>query len=75
MWSRSEFIKFIAAHERRLIEALYEGFRPDAPEPPPAPEPPAPRKLRQSEQPGISMNELARSIPKRKPPRRPSWER
>jgi hypothetical protein len=24
---------------------------------------------------GVSMNDLARTIPKRRPPRRPSWER
>jgi hypothetical protein len=75
MWTRSEFAKFIIEHERRLIKALYEhGFSSDAPEPPPAPEP-EPRKLRQSEQPGIDMNDMLRSIPKPRPPRKPSWER
>jgi hypothetical protein len=70
MWTRSEFAKFIIEHERRLIKALYEGFKPDAPEPPSRPEP-EPRQLQQSEQPGISMNSIARSIPKLRPPRAP----
>ena len=74
MWTRLEFAKFIIEHERRLIKALYEGFSSDAPEPPPATEP-EPRKLRQSEQPGIDMNDMLRSIPKPRPPRKPSWER
>jgi hypothetical protein len=73
MWSRLEFIKFIAEHERRLITALYEGFKPDAPEPPARPEP-EPRKLRQSEQPGIDMNDMLRSCPRPRPPRRPGQQ-
>lgn len=76
MWTRSEFAKFIIEHERRLITALYEGFKPDAPEPPPAPEPPEPKQLRQSERPGITMNELARraSAARPKPPSRPGQQ-
>jgi hypothetical protein len=72
MWTRSEFAKFIIEHERRLIKAPYEhGFSSDAPEPRPSRPEPEPRQLRQSEQPGISMNELARSIPRPRPPRAP----
>lgn len=58
----------------RLVRLLLQEREPktDAPEPALEPEP---RKLRQSERPGISMNELARSVPKRCPPRKPSWER
>jgi hypothetical protein len=75
VWTRSEFAKFIVAHERRLIEALYEGFKPDAPELRPSrPEPPEPRKLRQSEQAGVDMNDLIRGIPKPRPPRAPGTQ-
>jgi hypothetical protein len=75
VWSRSEFAKFILEHERRLIEALYEGFKPDTPEPrPPRPEPPEPKKLRQSELPGVDMNDLLRSISKPRPPRSPGQQ-
>jgi hypothetical protein len=61
MWTRSEFAKFIIEHERRLIKALYEGFKPDAPEPPPSRPEPEPRKLRQSERPGVDMNDMLRA--------------
>ena len=42
MWTRSEFAKFIIERERKLIEALREGFKPDEPESAPEPEPPPP---------------------------------
>jgi hypothetical protein len=76
MWSRSEFAKFIIEHERKLIRALYEGFKPDAAsEAPAAPEPPGPRKLRQSELPGIDMNSIAREFPRPRRPRAPGTQR
>jgi hypothetical protein len=75
MWASSvELAKAIADELVKVLRP--QQHKNDAPEPRPSrPEPPAPRKLRQSERPGISMNELARSVPKPKPPRRPSWER
>ena len=64
---------------RRAVEALLDIFQASerkdvSPEPPSRPEP-EPRQLRQSEQPGINMNDMLRSIPKPRPPRKPSWER
>jgi hypothetical protein len=41
MWTRSQFARFILEHERLLIKALTEAFKPDEPShPDPAPEPP-----------------------------------
>jgi len=77
MWSRSEFAKFIVERERQLIRALDEGFKPDAASEAPAAPEPEPRKLRQSEQKGIDMNDLLRAADaerRRRPlPRKPSW--
>jgi hypothetical protein len=73
MWTRSQFAKFIIAHERRLIEALAEGFRSDEPEPEPD-EPPPPkrpqyapgsqawfRSLPAPRRDGVDMNSLRRA--------------
>lgn len=73
MRSKAELLRYLFERERALVEFLFE--REDkaaASEPTPEPEP---RKLRQSERPGVDMNDMLRSIPKPKPPRRPSWAR
>ena len=76
MWTRAEFAKFIIEHERRLITALYEhGFGSDAPEPSPSRPEPEPEPAPPARNKGISMNELARSIPPPKFPRSPEEAR
>ena len=67
MKTKEALIKIIVDRLVRLL--LERETKASVPEPLPAPEP---RKLRQSERPGISMNELARCVPKPCPPRRPS---
>ena len=75
MWTRSEFAKFIIERERKLIEALREGFRPDEPESAPEPEPPPPpqnthppgsqqwyRSLRPPAVKGVDMAALGRQV-------------
>jgi hypothetical protein len=62
----------------RAIEGLVrllQDYRPKAKAPEPAPDELEPRALRQSERAGVDMNDMLRSIPKPKPPRKPSWER
>jgi hypothetical protein len=73
MWTRSELIALINTRDM-LIKLITNRERAAVTEPSPAPEPP-PRKLRQSEQPGISMNELARSVSRQRPPRAPGQQR
>lgn len=62
---QSELIKLLTE-----LLALLRAQVPVPSEPEPEPEP-EPRALRRTEQPGISMNEIARSIPRPKPPSRP----
>ena len=68
--TRDEIIKLAV---ERLID-IFELFERKADPPAPAPPELEPRPLRQSEQPGVSMNELARSVPRPKPPRRPGMQ-
>ena len=59
----------------RLVPLIIEYARKDeAPASRPSPPEPEPRKLRQSERPGISMNDLARTVPKPRPPRAPDMQ-
>jgi hypothetical protein len=73
MWTKAELFGFIANRERKA----------DAP-PEPEPSGPVPGSMEWhrarilkdvAEGKAISMNDLARSVPKPKPPKRPSWER
>ena len=87
MWSQNELVKLLIEHQQKLIRLLGAHERKvDAP--PPEPPEPAPRPkfksgtqewYRQLPPPktndGVSMNKLARSVPKPRPPRKPSWER
>lgn len=75
MWTRSELIALITTRDT-LVKLIANREREAAakPEPPPVPEPGEPRKLRQSEQPGISMNSLARTVQRPRPPRAPGQQ-
>ena len=70
MRTRAELIKLAV---ERLLD-VFESFERKADSPAPAPPEPEPRKLRPSEQPGIDMNDLRRSIPRARPPRRPGQQ-
>ena len=70
MLTKSKLLTLPAENNRRLVDLLWSSeTKADAPEP--APEPPAPRKLRQSELPGVDM---LRSIPRPKPPSAPGMQ-
>ena len=87
MWSRAELIALITTRDSLTRLILDRERRAAALEA--DPEPPAPRKspYRPGSQEwfvnlapprkddGVSMNELARRVPKPCPPRKPSWER
>ena len=67
---RDELIKLAV---ERLLD-IFELFERKADPPVSEPPEPEPRQLRQSEQPGVSMNDLARSVPRARPPRRPGMQ-
>ena len=87
MWTRAELVRLIIEHENKLLQLILDHERKvdvSAPEPVRQPEP-APanetyterlyRLAREDAAAGrsISMNDMLRSIPKPKPPRKPSW--
>jgi hypothetical protein len=73
--TNSELIKLLIRQKDELIKFLGAlGYSSDAPEPPPVRPEPEPPRLRPSQQKGVDMNDLLRSIPKARVPRGPNQQ-
>jgi hypothetical protein len=66
---KAELLRLLI-EQNKLLQLLLKGMRPERE---PSPEPPPEPKLRGHSQPGITMNSIARTVPKPRPPRKPSW--